>query len=337
MIVFEGNSASEVWRKAYDYLSMNGIAQEGRTGTTMEIMKASFSILNSRNRWVMYRKPMISPAFAIAEVFWILDGRSDADFINSWNPILKKYAGNVKKYYGAYGERLIHNFGFNQIEKAYETLKYNRDSRQVVLDIWDPTKDLPNNRGIPNSDDIPCNLVSMLKIRNNKLEWSQIMRGNDLLRGTPYNFIQFTMLQEIIAGWLDIDIGDYFLFSDSLHIYKDDLKKFSLRKNIKLTNNEDKLLFSKREFDIFFPECINILQKARLNGIDLSDIKKLEKSTIIPKEYKTLISIPLSYIALKNNDLDLVSKLENLCLNQQLLHIWQQWKKEIYLKKANKT
>ena len=35
------------------------------------------------------------------------------------------------------------------------------------------------------------------KVRQGKLEWSQIMRSNDVLLGMPYNFIQFTGLQEI--------------------------------------------------------------------------------------------------------------------------------------------
>jgi thymidylate synthase len=332
MKTFESESINSAWEKAYIYLKNENHIQKSRAGSTLEIMKVIFSISNSRDRWVTSRVPMISPAFAIAEVFWILDGQQDANFINTWNPILKKFAGNVENYYGAYGNRLIKNFGFNQIEQAYTTLKHNPNTRQAVLNIWDPEKDLPKKYGLPNSDDIPCNLVSMLKIRNNKLEWSQVMRGNDLLRGTPYNFIQFTMLQEIMAGWLDIDIGDYILFTDSLHLYKKDFHKFKLRTEIKKFNANDVLLFSKEEFNTFFPECIKILQDARLNGINNNIVKKLQNHSIIPQEYKNLLSIPLAYLALKSNNIELMNTIEGLCLNQQLLYIWQQWKYEVAYK-----
>ncbi len=57
-------------------------------------------------------------------------------------------------------------------------------------------------------------------IRRGRLEWLQIMRSNDLVWGLPYNIVQFTSMQEIVAGWLDIDVGTYNQVSDSLHVYE---------------------------------------------------------------------------------------------------------------------
>lgn len=325
MKLFEGQSASAVWDKSIDFLldEMNHLKQNSRVGETLEIMKVVFLISNSRDRWVVHRKPMISPAFAIAELFWILDARDEADFINTWNPIMKNYSGDDENYHGAYGKRL-----FGQIEQAYEALLHNPDSRQVVLQIWDYEKDLPKIAGKPNSADIPCNISSILKVRNNKLEWSQTMRGNDLFRGTPYNFIQFTTLQEIMAGWLNIDVGEYFYFTDSLHVYESDLKKFNKREENLLIPNEDKLLFSKEQFDAFFPECMKILEKVREFGIDQKDLDNLIDSQVIPQEYKNLLALPLAYIALKSKKIELLNEIENLCNNELLLKIWNLWKEE---------
>lgn len=332
MKLFEGESASEVWDKSFDFLlnKTNSIQQDSRVGSTFEIMKVVFSISNSRDRWVINRTPMISPAFAIAELFWILSGRDDADFINTWNPIMKNYSGDDTNYYGAYGKRLRTNLDLDQIEQAYETLLNNPNSRQVVLQIWDAEKDLPKIKGMPNAADIPCNISAMLKIRDNKLEWSQMMRGNDLFRGTPYNFIQFTTLQEIMAGWLDIDIGEYFYFTDSLHVYESDLKKFNKRTNNLFISNKDKLLFTKDHFNIFFPQCMKILDKVKKFGVDKKDVDNLLDSKVIPQEYKNLLALPLAYLALKTNDIDLVNKLEQICTNKLLLTIWTFWKEERY-------
>lgn len=334
MITFFANNTTETWNNLHKHIfSYEGVnTQNSRLGETLELMKVCISIENSRDRWVLGRMPMISPAFAIAEIFWILSGSNDSSFINTWNPIMKKYSGNGEIYHGAYGFRLTNNLGYDQILKVFETLKHNPTSRQAVLQIWDGKKDLPQNNGIPNNSDIPCNLLSMLKIRNNKLEWSQIMRGNDFFRGMPYNFIQFTTLQEIIAGWLELDIGEYFYFTDSLHIYESDFEKFSKREECEIINNPDVLLFSKDEFDKFFPKCMEILRKVQVSGVEQSDIDNLKNSKIIPPPYKNLLSLPLAYLALKNNKLDLVKKSEEICTNQLFLDIWMCWKKEVYYK-----
>lgn len=289
-------------------------------------MKICCSISNPRNRWVLNREPILSPAFAIAELFWILDGRNDSKFINTWNPALSKYAGDRDYYDGAYGQRLQSYFKIDQIEQAYETLKHNPSSRQVVLQIWDAKKDLPNKEGTANNKDIPCNIMSLLKIRDNKLEWSQIMRSNDLIMGLPYNFIQFTTLQEIIAGWLNVDIGEYYYFADSLHMYDENRKKYTKKSRNLSVDNLDKLLFTKEKYNIFFPVCMDILNTAYKQGVKEEDLIKLTSCKIIPQEYKNLLIIPLSYIAYKKKNFKLVKNFEELSTNKLLLSIWYLWK-----------
>jgi len=107
---------------------------------------------------------------------------------------------------------------------AYEALTNTPHSRQAVLQIWNSQMDMPNPN--PKSKDIPCNLVSHLLVRDGKLEWLQVMRSNDFFWGLPYNIIQFTTLQEVIAGWLGLDIGSYVHISDSLHAYERHWKDF---------------------------------------------------------------------------------------------------------------
>jgi len=85
--------------------------------------------------------------------------------------------------------------------------------------------DFPDEEGRPASQDILCNVLSMLKIRDGRLEWTQVMRSNDLFRGVPYNFVQFTVLQEVIAGWLGLEVGAYDHVSDSCMSTKVTLKR----------------------------------------------------------------------------------------------------------------
>ncbi len=252
--VFEGNTASEVWQMAAIEITHGKKAksQTGRSDMTEEILHAAFTIQDPRQRWVVFRHPALNPAFAIAEIIWILNGRKDSAFLNYWNSQLPKYAGNGKEYHGAYGFRLRHHFGIDQLERAYLALRHNPDGRQVVLQIWDPINDLPDKSGSPVNKDIPCNIVSLLKVRSGRLEWMQIIRSNDLFRGVPYNFIQFTSIQEILAGWLGVELGSYNQISDSLHLYNNDSKIMNISSLITVERNIDSLCLPKDESDAVF-------------------------------------------------------------------------------------
>jgi thymidylate synthase len=234
LIVIEARTADDAWRQAGILLQNKTEVQPGRDQPTRELLHVAFSIADPPQR-VVFARPF-NPALAIAEVIWILAGGNASEFIMFWNPRLRHYLdADPCVFHGAYGSRLgsrprlpnnaelalrVANGteSLDQLRLAYEALQANRDSRQIVLQIWDSGLDLPDSE--PRSADVPCNLMSHLLIRGDRLEWLQVMRSNDLIWGTPYNFIQFTSLQEIVAGWLGVDVGSYVQLSDSLHVYQ---------------------------------------------------------------------------------------------------------------------
>ena len=223
---FSGDTADAIWRDAAAALlaDRDVIRQDSRLGVTRELLHTSFVLTDPRQRWILSRQPAINPAFAIAEIVWIFAGREDSAFLNFWNPALPRFAGVAPRYHGAYGHRLRRNLGFDQLNRAFGALSAKPESRQVVLQIWDGARDLPLANGQARDPDIPCNICAMPKIRNGRLEWMQVMRSNDLFLGTPHNFVQFTVIQEVMAGWLGIEPGSYVQVSDSLHFYEKDLK-----------------------------------------------------------------------------------------------------------------
>lgn len=236
MIAIEATTADDAWRQAARLLQRKVEIQPGRNQPTRELLHVAFSLANPRQRLVFARP--FNPAFAVAEVIWILSGGNASDFLISWNSRMKHYVDDDPRVFsGGYGHRLgsrprlsddaerslrIPTGGApllgDQLRMAYEALLYAPDSRQVVLQIWDPLRDLPNPT--PRSADVPCNLLSHPMIRNGRLEWLQVMRSNDLIWGTPVNFVQFTCIQEIMAGWLGVEVGNYVHISDSLHVYE---------------------------------------------------------------------------------------------------------------------
>lgn len=328
MHTFQGETADEVWRQAFNALTQPGYAQRqsSRNGVTSELLHSSFSISNPRSRWVFSRIPAMNPAFAIAEFFWILAGSDDANFINRWFPNLSKFQGQGDTYYGAYGHRLRSSFGFDQLEQAYQALSENPDSRQVVLQIWKPELDFTNNDGSPRSADIPCNICAMPKVRGERLEWLQVMRSNDLFRGMPYNIVQFTMLQETLAGWLGLEPGEYHQVSDSLHLYERDLVRCADDGEApELTF--DIMSLSKAEHGRVLKETLKVLNI--LAGENLSEevFRSTLSSLDLPQAYENLISIAAADIARRENWIDTMNSTLALCSNSSLRRIWEKWSK----------
>jgi len=325
---FSGSDANSVWKMAADTLiSGDSTSQMTRLGESKELMHASFQISDPRQRWITARTPAISPAFAIAEVFWILNGDNNAEFMNFWNPGLPKYAGSGNTYHGAYGYRIKKQFGLDQLDAAYQALSNNPVTRQVVIQIWDPRTDLPNCKGEPAAADIPCNICSMPKIRNNKLEWLQVMRSNDVFLGMPYNIIQFTTLQEILAGWLNLELGAYFQISDSLHAYTHDLDQYSLDHERESIKNTDNWALCKRDSDEVISSMYSRLRVLASNKLAPADLSALisANSSSMPEGYANLFCISCAYAARKRGWWHEMHGAIELCRNQALVNIWNLW------------
>jgi len=248
-----GISANEAWLQATQLVQEAGEVVTSRNfrdpnnpTKTKELLHASITIADPRQR-IVFARP-INPAFAMAEVLWIMAGANTLEFLKFWNPRMKTWAEDGV-FHGAYGARLgskprissntlrlsLRNIHpavpiFDQLRRAYEILSNDKDSRQVVLNIYNYAYDLPFPNGKSRSPDIPCNVTCDLKIRDGKLHWLQTMRSNDLMWGTPYNIIQWTTIQEIVAGWLGVELGNFTLVTSSLHVYEnhwEDLAKFA--------------------------------------------------------------------------------------------------------------
>lgn len=234
MIGIQVSSADEAWRSLLKQFRTLSNIQPSRDQPTKELLHVAISITDPRQR-VVFARP-INPAFAIAETVWILAGSDDLSFVKFWNPRMGRYSDDGVTLCGAYGYRLgsqpplddvqekmlrhgnAKSRPIDQLRMANEALRKTSHSRQVVLQIWDKNLDMPNPD--PRSKDIPCNLASHLLVRESRLEWLQIMRSNDFFWGFPYNIIEFTTLQEIMCGWLGVDVGEYVHISDSLHVYE---------------------------------------------------------------------------------------------------------------------
>jgi thymidylate synthase len=325
--VFEGTTADEVWRlAAKEFLHGNSSRhQDGRGGSTQELLHSAFTIRDPRQRWIVERQPALNPAFAIAEVVWILRGRRDSAYLNYWNSQLPKFAGSGEEYHGAYGFRLRQQFGVDQLERAYQALHHNPNGRQVVLQMWDPKADFPDTRGRPVNPDIPCNISSLLKIRDGRLEWMQILRSNDLFRGVPYNFIQFTSIQEVLAGWLGIELGSYNQLSDSLHLYDGDADLLQIGVLSGVERNSDSLGLPKEESDAVLAKVDHLIETMFAPSLSQEDLRMLLAEREIPRAFQNLLLVVAAEAARRRGWSGLAQDLMSDCSNPALTQVWKNW------------
>lgn len=333
--LIEAQTADELW------LSMAGLwngelppaQQDSRGGSTTELLHVISEIKDPRQRWVYSRRPVINPAFALAEIVWIMNGRRDIGFLEFWISDISKYVGNDPLAHGAYGYRLRHHHGVDQLERAFHSFRTNPDTRQVVLQIWDPSSDLPGLNGEPASADVPCNIASILKVRNNRLDWFQIIRSNDLFLGVPYNIVQFTTLQEVLAGWLGVDIGTYHQLSDSLHVYSRDENKLFRFGNQSFVQNSDSIAFDRLTSIRLFRELADKVDIMRTPGIGEAEIESLIDWNNAPTSFQNMLRVLTAEASRRHGLPQLADDVMELCTNPVFKLMWRNWSKRTALSK----
>ncbi len=325
--VVEADTADEMWLKATAWFEPLGFAtrQGSRCGNTIEVLHGALSLSNPRQRWIASRAPAINPAYALAEVIWIMNGRNDSAMPNYFNPRLPKYAGDKASYHGAYGFRLRQHFGLDQLQRAYSALLANGESRQIVLQFWDCKMDLPTEKGAPRAEDIPCNVMSILKLRDGRLEWTQIMRSNDFILGLPHNIVQFTCLQEVMAGWLGVQLGEFNHFADSLHIYDHDAPITRRIDTCILPRNNESIALPKVESERSFANLGRFADVLSSSAIAVAELLTTFNELEVDPSFRSWASILTADALRRRKACKEMEAVMNGCSNPCLATLFERW------------
>lgn len=196
-----------------------------------EVLFPHLILTNPRARIIQNSARKISKKFMMAEFIWIMSGSEDVEMISHYNKNIVQFSDDEKVFHGAYGPRLrmweyTENYDhkyYDQLSGCLEKLKNDHGTRQAVMIILNPGIDFTVK-----TKDIPCNDLLQFFIRDNKLHMSCYVRSNDLNWGFPYDVFHWTMLQELYAGILGVELGEYHHIAGSFHIYDKDLEKMDL-------------------------------------------------------------------------------------------------------------
>lgn len=221
MHTIKARNFNEAYSEAIETVMAAGAKVPSRNGDTLEIHPVMIEIDNPREYLVTAAGRPVNVAFALAEVIWILGGGNEVDLPAYYNSTIGNYSDDGEVFNAAYGYRMREAFDFDQIEDVIKTLKHDPGTRQAVINIWSPKDDRGfNDEGEPHvTADRACNMLAHLMIRDGRLDWLQILRSNDAVWGTPYNWMQWSHIQTYIAQRVGVPVGKYFHVADSFHIY----------------------------------------------------------------------------------------------------------------------
>ena len=220
-MIIEGRCLDDILRKLYDELMRSTDTFEASKGKGQDLLAQKVVLKDPRARIsaTATRGKLIS---ALAEFCWYMAGSADLGFIRFYirNYPPAEKSGSIEE---AYGPRLLGTgqFGhsFNQIERVIARLGQKPDTRRAAIAILGPS-DLA-----PNQQEAPCTVALQFIRRRERLHLVAMMRSNDAYLGFPHDVFCFTMIQELVARSLGIQLGEYHHFATSLHLYEDDQKR----------------------------------------------------------------------------------------------------------------
>jgi thymidylate synthase len=156
------------------------------------------------------------PFSCLGEFLWYLTGDNRLDFISYYIPAYCAETEDGETIYGGYGPRLFRQRGHNQIQNVIDLLLMTPESRRAVIQIFD-AEDIARRH-----KEVPCTCTVHFLVRQKRLHMLTSMRSNDSYKGLPHDIFCFTMLQEVLARTLGLEVGTYKHFVGSLHLYEDD-------------------------------------------------------------------------------------------------------------------
>lgn len=156
------------------------------------------------------------PPLAVANAIDIVEGRNPGS-VPFFHKTHEKFLGPNGKFAHTYGERLANaREPMEQLTFVKAELENDLGSTRAMATIWDGAKDcfVPVHK--------PCTIgFHFMTDPLRGLTLFRWMRSQDLLTGFLYDCFESGFLQQLMAGWLRVNVGNFHMYTDSMHYYED--------------------------------------------------------------------------------------------------------------------
>lgn len=247
MYVIEGRNVNDNYPELLRLLRREGEVHPSRAGQVL-VLPAPVMLVTHRpqERVLFDARREANPFFHLFESLFLLAGRDDYPWLDRFvRDFSARFAETGGRGHGSYGRRWRSHFGFDQLDVIVEKLRADPHDRRVVLSMWDPTHELvavheakvfkgddweefcgANDLRIE-ARDVPCNTHIYPRVVGGRLDLTVCCRSNDAVWGaTGANAVQFSMLQEYLAGRIGVGVGRLYQLANNMHAYTDRLDRY---------------------------------------------------------------------------------------------------------------
>lgn len=218
-------SMNDAYYPLFDAARTFGEMSHHRCGTSMELRPFSFIIRDPLQGLFTGAPRRLNYRFWMAETLAYIAGwgkRQRTEYAELLIMLNSNYRNFSRISDGALelNPMVRYGDGFGQgLQRVWHTLHEKPNSRQAYISMW--------NRDTPHSyEESPC-LVSAQYFTTQRsygaLELHSLcnIRSNDLGLGVPYDVASLCMIQAVMAGTLNFQLGHYHHTACSLHYYEE--------------------------------------------------------------------------------------------------------------------
>lgn len=242
---YKGTRMKEYLDLAHDVIN-NGVLKSNRTGVdTKAVFGAFYKVDLAKGYPLLTTKKMFFNSM-LHETLWYISGdhhiKNLQQHTKIWDAWANEY-GELETAYGRYWryypvpesdsawgiEPFVDeendfvsfdddgNMFFDQLGWAINELETNPNNRRIVISAWHPANAVVSK--LP-----PCHFVWVLNVLDGKLNCHLTQRSCDLPCGLPFNLACYSLLTQLIAQHVGLEIGQFAHTLIDCHIYIDQLE-----------------------------------------------------------------------------------------------------------------
>lgn len=213
------NNTNDLQWSIYNRFKRSSFRMDSRNGPVLRLPGVTtITLIRPEQRVNFCPIRDANPFFHLIEAIAMLAGDigNDVELMSYFASNMASFSDDGRKYNAFYGTRARQTWG-DQLDLVIKDLQKNPQSRQAVLNLWDPS-DLERP-----TKDKACNLMMIFDICPEEccLNMTSFNRSNDAVWGgvTGANVVHLSMFQEYVAGMLNLGVGYWHHSSANLHVY----------------------------------------------------------------------------------------------------------------------
>jgi thymidylate synthase len=132
------------------------------------------------------------------------------------------------------------------------------------------------------------------------------------------------MLQEVLAGWLQIKPGHYHHVSDSLHVYDRDLVSLSQQTSV-VSADSDVFALPRKESDAAIASVVKAIEEIINEHRTAAEISRLADATSLPETYRNALRVMIAEGARRRKDTATADTVMAACTSVVFCQMWSDW------------